>query len=403
MAAVGMRKFRKILANPLVQLVFVMTLVYFLHSKLSSDAIRFFLTISVCLRELLVFVLPFLLFSFVAAALSSIPREGLFFVVGLMVIISLSNFINILASTGVGFQLLSGVVNQQIKECSTNLSPLFDPKLPGVMATNHALLLGVAVGVANSLRPQKYVSMAIDFLHDLVMRFMKKFFVPLLPAFVGGFLLKLFSEGRMTGFVEHNFRICSLMCLFLLCYLAVWLLVAASFRFEKALQILKNIFPAIVTSFSTMSSAAALPLSLNAAEKNTHDKVLADAVMPLTLNFHMVGDTIVVPIMAMMVLLAFNHPLPDVRHFVLFGIFFVLNKFAGGGVPSGTILVTVPVLRKFLGFDDEMTSFIIAFYGVMDPIATAGNVAANNLFVIIFQKIRATVKKRFPIRRSTSG
>jgi Na+/H+-dicarboxylate symporter len=43
-----------------------------------------------------------------------------------------------------------------------------------------------------------------------------------------------------------------------------------------------------------------------------------------------------------------------------------------------------------------MISFIIAFYGVMDPIATAGNVTANNFFVIIFQKIRAAVKKRFP-------
>ena len=177
------------------------------------------------------------------------------------------------------------------------------------------------------------------------------------------------------------------------CYLFLWLSVAASFKRDRIIEILKNALPAIVTAFSTMSSAAALPLSLEAAEKNTKDKVLADAVMPLTLNFHMVGDTIIVPIMAMLVLLAFNHPLPSISEFILFGIFFVLNKFAGGGVPSGTIMVTVPVLKQYFGFDDSMTAFIIALYGVIDPIATSGNVAANNFFVVIFQKIRKTVKK----------
>jgi Na+/H+-dicarboxylate symporter len=97
----------------------------------------------------------------------------------------------------------------------------------------------------------------------------------------------------------------------------------------------------------------------------------------------------------MLVMLAFNHPLPTVQNFIMFGVFFVLNKFAGGGVPSGTIVVTIPVLKEFFGFDDGMVAFIVAFYGVIDPIATAGNVAANNLFVIIFQKIKTKAKILF--------
>jgi Na+/H+-dicarboxylate symporter len=57
-------------------------------------------------------------------------------------------------------------------------------------------------------------------------------------------------------------------------------------------------------------------------------------------------------------------------------------------------MVTVPVLKEYLGFDDSMVAFIIAFYGIMDPIATSGNVCANNFFVIMFQKIRTLVKKQ---------
>jgi Na+/H+-dicarboxylate symporter len=345
------------------------------------------------MREMLIFVLPFLLFSFVAVALSAIPKEGMLFVLGLMAMVFLSNFINVLISGIVGFFILSDLQTHEVVETTVTFAPFFCLNLPQIASTSNALMAGIAVGFFNSLRPNQYISKTINFLHTCVMCFMKKFFIPLLPAFVGGFLLKLLAEGKMMGFVGQNTIICLMMCSFLICYLIFWLFMAAGFRFNRAVEVFKNASPAIITAFSTMSSAAALPLSLNAAEKNTKDKVLADAVMPLTLNFHMVGDTIIVPIMAMLVMISLNHPLPSVADFVLFGLFFVLNKFAGGGVPSGTIMVTVPVLREYLGFDDAMIAFIIAFYGVIDPIATAGNVAANNFFVIIFQKIRLLIKK----------
>lgn len=388
-----MKSLKKIVFNPLVQLICAIALCSCYYANLAPDTIRFFLTISTCLRETLVFVLPFLLFSFIAVALSAIPREGMQFVLRLMVVVFISNFMNIMISGIVGFCVLSENQSKEIIESGVNYLPFFELNLPIIASTSHALLAGVFVGFFNSLYPNKTVTFVIKTLHSWVMVFMKKFFVPLLPIFVSGFLLKLFSEGRMTGFVTKNSTIYLKIFGSLFCYLSLWLLVAASFKRDRIIEILKNSLPALVTAFSTMSSAAALPLSLEAAEKNTKDKVLADAVMPLTLNFHTVGDTIVVPILAMLVLLAFNHPLPTVSQFILFGVFFILNKFAGGGVPSGAIMVTVPVLKQYLGFDDSMVAFIIALYGVIDPIVTLGNVAANNFFVVIFQKIRKAIKK----------
>jgi Na+/H+-dicarboxylate symporter len=389
----------RFMSNSLVQLLAAITVVVLYYTQLPLNVLRIFFTISVFLREILVFILPFLLFSFVAVALSAIPREGMLFVFGLLLTIFLSNLLNIMLSGCIGFFALSGV---QAQACpmlvpSVSITSLVEYRLPHLIDTIPALITGVIVGVINALYPNKYVSMTIHFIRDCVMMFMKKCFVPLLPIFVAGFLLKLLSEGRIIGFVENNTQPCLVMCGALWAYLAVWLLVAASFNLKRAGEIFKTTFPAIVTAFSTMSSAAALPLSLEAARKNTQDKVLADAVMPLTLNFHMVGDTIIVPIMAMMVLLTFQHPLPTVGNFFLFGFFFVLNKFAGGGVPSGTIIVTVPVLEKYLGFDDTMTAFIIALYGVLDPITTSGNVSANNFFVVIFQKIRAFFRRQQPL------
>lgn len=385
---------RKIAKNPLFQLIFAMLLVSCYHEALSNEAIRFFLTISTWLKELLIFVLPFLLFSFLATALSSIPRAEMPFVLMLMCVVFISNIMNVFVSGAFGFLLLSDITAKEVVSNGVFIEPFVTLGLPEIVTTTQALVAGLIVGFANAFFPNKYVGAVINSLREYVMIFMKKFFVPLLPLFVSGFLLKLFAEGRMTGFVKTNSYICLMMFGFLLFYLSLWLLVAAKFRKNRVIEILKNTLPAIITAFSTMSSAAALPLSLNAAEKNTRDKSLAGTVMPLTLNFHMVGDTIIVPILAMIVMLAFNHPLPDFKNFMMFGVFFILNKFAGGGVPSGTIMVTVPVLKSYLGFDDSMIAFAVAFYGVVDPVATAGNVTANNFFVIIFQTIKNFVKKR---------
>jgi Na+/H+-dicarboxylate symporter len=360
------------------------------------------LTVSICLKELLAFILPFLLFSFIAVALSAIPKEGMLFVLALMATVYISNFINVLLAGSVGYLVLSGVTAREIGSDVAVILPLFSLKLPAIVSTSTALIAGVITGFLNSFYQNRYCNATIKFMRNCVMKFMKHFFVPLLPIFVSGFLLKLFAEGKMTGFLGENSKICLIIGIFLVCYLTLWLFVAAGFRKHRALEILKNTFPAIVTAFSTMSSAAALPLSLEAAHKNTKDKVLSDVFMPLTLNFHMLGDTIIVPVLAMTVMLAFNHPLPSAHSYMAFGALFIANKFAGGGVPSGTIMVTIPLLKDLFGFDDAMVAFTMAFYGVIDPIATAGNVTANNFFVIIFQKMQNFAKKIFGWRKRKS-
>lgn len=387
--------FMWLLKHPSFQLIATIVMCSFFYSHINVEIVRFFFTISTILRELLVFIIPFMLFSFLALSLSSIPKEGFFFVIGIMIFVFISNFINILVSGAVGYGLLHGIHTTDISTTEIVISSLFSFSLPSLVSNPHALLCGVIVGIYNSLCPNKILNIIIKSMHDIILTFMKKIFIPLLPIFVGGFFLKLLFEGKVSCIISKNAQTCIFMCGFLFIYLLGMLYLASGFKTSRAITIMKNTLPATITAFSTMSSAAALPFSLKAAEANTRDKVLSDAVMPLTMNFHMVGDTILIPIMSMLVMLSFKHPLPGVFEFLMFGLFFICNKFAGGGVPSGTIMVTVPVLQQYMGFDDNMIAFIIAFYGIIDPIATAGNVTANNFFVLFLQKIRQSFKKKF--------
>ena len=91
-------------------------------------------------------------------------------------------------------------------------------------------------------------------------------------------------------------------------------------------------------------------------------------------------------IVCMTVLLAFGHSLPSFSHFLVFATVFVFYQFAGAGIPNATILVLIPALGKYWGFDDSMVEFTIAFYVIVEPIATIGNILANSIFVIFCKK-----------------
>ena len=153
----------------------------------------------------------------------------------------------------------------------------------------------------------------------------------------------------------------------------------------------KNLIAPGITAFSTMSSAAALPLSIKAASKNIEDSNMANIVIPSTVNIHMIGDAICIPLIAMLILTAFGMPAPSLSQYITFAGLFTITKFSGAGVPGGSIFVMIPVLESALGFSGEMTALITIFYMLMDPITTTGNVIGNNLFVIHFDALQRTI------------
>ncbi|HJD60659.1 MAG TPA: dicarboxylate/amino acid:cation symporter [Rickettsia endosymbiont of Columbicola hoogstraali] len=137
----------------------------------------------------------------------------------------------------------------------------------------------------------------------------------------------------------------------------------------------------MVASFSTMSSASALPFNLTAVNKNVGDKNYANFICPTIMNIHMLGDTICIPIIAILLMNFYDIPISN-QQFLIFAIYFTLTKFSGAGVPGGTILVMLQVLEKTLGFTSEMCSLITSIYIVIDCVTSSVNVAGNNIFAI---------------------
>jgi Na+/H+-dicarboxylate symporter len=145
--------------------------------------------------------------------------------------------------------------------------------------------------------------------------------------------------------------------------------------------------PAGITGFSTMSSMAALPINIDSAEKSTRDPDTVRAVIPASTNIHMLGDSIIVPVLALAILVTFGKPLPDLSVFTIFVGYCLIAKLAIAGVPGGGILNMMPLLEQYMGFNSEMSSLIYTLYVLFDPVDTAANVFGNNSFSIIMSRL----------------
>ncbi|MBP5191330.1 MAG: cation:dicarboxylase symporter family transporter [Opitutales bacterium] len=388
--------FRNLWKEPIARIIVMLALCFLTYPFLPTSFIRGALTLSIFLKSLLMLFIPWLIISGTSIAFASFRGNGLWFVATIIGIVAVSNFCTILFSGIIACYWIPKVTSSGSFVPSTiSIEPYFETKFPTLLPNTWALLIGISSGILSTFCNLSKWMQGMQIIRKVTMGFLLRIFVPTIPLFLMGFILKMLVEGQIMHFFRSNGWPCVIMFGFLYGYLSLWWFAAHKCSHLPAMTILKNIFPAIVTAAGTMSSMAALPFSLEGSTKNTKDPTLVHAVLPILLNFHMMGCTTTVAMLAVMILSNFSLPLPSLSTYLLFGIMFVLNKFAGVGIPGGTVIVSLPILQHYLGFSQEMLALIVAFFMLTDPLGTMANVTANNFLIIFIQKFlkRSTRKE----------
>jgi Na+/H+-dicarboxylate symporter len=129
-------------------------------------------------------------------------------------------------------------------------------------------------------------------------------------------------------------------------------------------------------------------------QRNSKNKALARSVIPATVNIHLIGDCFAIPILAFAILKSFGLAEPSFADYVIFAFYFVIAKFSVAAVPGGGILVMLPILEAYMGFNAPMLSLITALYILFDPIITCANVIGNGGFALLIDKIQTRVAKQ---------
>ncbi len=143
--------------------------------------------------------------------------------------------------------------------------------------------------------------------------------------------------------------------------------------------------PALITAFSTSSSSAALPITIECAEKRAGiSNRICGLVIPLGCSVNLSGSALYECVAALFVAQAYGLELGLAKQFVV--LFVALIASIGvAGVPSGS-LVAIIVIMKALGLPPEGIGLFIAVDRILDMCRTTVNVFSDSCCAVLVAK-----------------
>jgi len=378
-----------------VQLVLGVLFSVFFGHCLDLFTIRFFFSLSNLFVDGLMVFLPFIVFVYIFCSIVGLDRRSPIFVTLLLGGVTLSNLTALFTAYGISFVCLPFIdiphVSALLNETHSAVTPLWHISVPKLFGTDKALLFGALSGMIISfLSPVSRLKLTVMDkslkIRDHLTQLLQKLFIPLLPLYILGFSLKISYDGSLLFLLSHYTHVFLLSLAVVLGYLTLLYTLASGLNWHKFVELIQNMLPAGIAGFSTMSSAAAMPVTLVSTEQNTNDKELTNLVIPATSNIHMLGDDLTIVLTAMTLLLMNGQSMPDLSTFLVFSGAFCLAKLSCVGIPGASVLVILPVLEQFLGFNPTMIGMLTAIYILQDPIGTFTNVMGNGAFAMMMQR-----------------
>jgi Na+/H+-dicarboxylate symporter len=347
---------------------------------------QFLYAVSLTIKSFIILLLPFIVFFLLFKAAVMLSGGATRILALILVFVCASNFLSTFLSHYVGVWIYGFNLSMITPSESIGLKALWELNFPALIPNDKAMFSGIILGlIASKLcyHPALRLANYIEHWMGYVMRVIGY----LIPLFVAGFVVKLQYDGVIGTIVKDYTAIFCLIALAQFSYILMAYFVLNNLKIQAFIASVRNMLPATISGFSTMSSAASMPLTIIGAESNADNKEIARCVVPATVNVHLVGDCFAIPIFAYAVLKSFGIAEPSLLNYLIFSFYFVLAKFSVAAIPGGGIIVMLPILEAYLGFDAPMMSLITALYVLFDPVITCANVLGNGAFAKMIDKL----------------
>jgi Na+/H+-dicarboxylate symporter len=142
---------------------------------------------------------------------------------------------------------------------------------------------------------------------------------------------------------------------------------------RNPLEYFRAVLPALATAFSTASSSATLPLSMECAEKEADiPRGISSFVLPLGATVNMDGTALYEAVAALTIAQMYGVPL-DLSQQALVLLTALLASVGAAGIPMAGLVMMVVVLEA-VGLPIEGIATIIAVDRVLDMMRTSTNV-----------------------------
>ncbi|MDR1595327.1 MAG: cation:dicarboxylase symporter family transporter [Puniceicoccales bacterium] len=350
------------------------------------SVVSLFLAISVTLKSVVVFVLPALIFCLIFSTFQRLGKSASKIFAIALILLCCSNFLAAYLSHFVGEMVYAMNLSLSQTSAKDGLKPLFDFQLPKIVSNTVALVASMIFGIfVPKVTPDGARKLSIVF-DKFVSHFLKCIQL-IIPFFLFGFFLKMQADGIVATLVCQYASIVAIIIIAIVAYIFILYFAVNGMDVRATFTAMKNMIPAVVCAFGTMSSASALPYTLIAVEKNSKNKSLAKSIVSITTNIHLIGDCIAIPVFIYAILKSYGAPQPSQFLYLAFAVQFVIAKFSVAAIPAGGIIVMLPIIERCFGFDYAMSSLIFSLYVIMDPICTSANVFGNGAFAQLIDRI----------------
>ncbi|MDH5396153.1 MAG: dicarboxylate/amino acid:cation symporter, partial [Gammaproteobacteria bacterium] len=144
--------------------------------------------------------------------------------------------------------------------------------------------------------------------------------------------------------------------------------------------------PALVTAFSTASSSATLPLTMECVEKNAGvSNKTSSFVLPLGATVNMDGTALYECVAAMFIAQAYGIELSFTVQFTIV-LIALLTSIGVAGIPAAS-LVAITIILSVIGLPVEALGLILAVDRILDMFRTAVNIFSDSCGAVIIGRL----------------
>lgn len=344
-------------------------------------------TIKKLLGSLIFFIVPLVIFGFIAPAICSLKANagkmlGTFLIISYLSAVGASLFSAVAGYILIPYLSIPSNVSRLIEIPSTAFSLNIQPVMP-VMT---ALILAIFTGISVLWTKSQTVEKLLYELQAMVLEIVNRIIVPILPFFIAATFAELAYSGSLTQQLPVFLKVILIVLIGHFIWLALLYSIGGLISKKNPLEVLRHYGPAYTTAVGTMSSAATLPVALRCAAKSSVlPKEVVDFAIPLGATTHLCGSVLTETFFAMTIAQMLYGTMPPFSTMLVFSLLFGVFAVGAPGVPGGTVMASLGIVISILGFDETGTGLLIAIFALQDSFGTACNVTGDGALALILR------------------
>ncbi|WP_323094601.1 dicarboxylate/amino acid:cation symporter [Aeromonas hydrophila] len=346
---------------------------------------RVLFTAKTVIGQLITFTIPLIILFFIMSGIASLPKNS-----GKLLgkTVALSYCSTILAGL-FAFTVASHLIPQlttaaePTAESAIKLASYINLEIPPLFGVMSALAAAFVFGIGISATQATDLRRVADQGRDIIDRLLAKVIIPLLPFYIAGVFVEMTVEGTVFATLK-TFGVVLVMAIVMHWLWLSVLFVGTGLALGRSpAQLIKNMLPAYFTALGTMSSAATIPVALQASKNNGVSDGIANFTVPLCATIHLCGSTITLVTCATAVMFLSEHlAIPGIDTMLPFIMMLGVIMIAAPGAPGGGVMSALGLLTSMLGFGEASIALMIALYLAQDSFGTACNVTGDGVIAL---------------------